>query len=475
MYTIVIDPLPNSCSHRVVPWLQNLPELAGRVVVIPDDLLALPLITSASPPVLVLRCTADGLASSPLEALRKASRPPPVFVLHEDMGAVALGSWRAWAHLVRCPRDAHGLVDLLEGARGDGARAALLFDDSSELPQRHFGELIGESSPMLDVYRRLERIARSDATCLITGESGTGKELAARVVRGMSRRQDNPFVTVNCGAIPENLLESEFFGHKRGAFTGAVADHKGRFAQADSGTLFLDEIGDMDTALQVKLLRALQTGEIQAVGASRTLRTDVRVIAATNRDLEEDMRQGRFREDLYYRLAVVPVHMPPLRDRRQDIPLLVQSLGFDIGRRMASPVHGISRPALDALCRYEWPGNVRELASVIEHMLVMADGEVLQMTDLPPRIWTDEAAASSRINGRLELPEAGLDLRKEVEEFENHLMRQALKRTGWNKKQASRLLGINRTTLVEKLKRRGMSEAPTDDASGPSPVGQTGT
>jgi len=356
-------------------------------------------------------------------------------------------------------------------APDDGA-VGMSFTARSPLPELHFGVFVGESSAMHRVYRTLQKVARTETTCLVTGESGTGKELAAAVVHQSSSRTGNRFVAVNCGAIPENLLESEFFGHRKGAFTGAVNDHKGRFEMAHKGTLFLDEIGEMQLALQVKLLRALQDREVTPVGATMPRAVDVRVVAATNRDLIEEMKVGNFREDLYYRLAVIPVRLPPLRERREDITLLIRFLVDRINQRSAMPVTGITRRALDALVQWEWPGNVRELGSTLERMVVMADGETLSIDDVPTAIRAaagmlapeaDELESVSPFAAP-ELPVDGLSLGDAVLAYENSLILQALERTGWNKNKASQLLQMNRTTLVEKLKKRGLVEPTGTDS-----------
>lgn len=340
------------------------------------------------------------------------------------------------------------------------------FGSRRDLPELHFGVFIGESPIMRDLYRMLEKIARTDTSCLITGESGTGKELAAQVIHDLSSRSKGTLVPVNCGAIPENLLESEFFGHRKGAFTGAVSDHKGRFSLANGGTLFLDEIGEMMLALQVKLLRALQTGEIQPVGSTHPLQVDVRVVAATNRILTDEMADGRFREDLYYRLAIIPVEMPALRFRQGDIPLLIRFMVDSINKRAFEPVTAIDKEALDALCNYHWPGNVRELGAVLERMIILADDQVLCPDDLPGRISGVETSFMPPVQAQAPetlLPDDGLVLSNAVDRFETRLILQALERTDWNKNQAAQLLKMNRTTLVEKLKKKNLTQETAAD------------
>jgi transcriptional regulator with PAS, ATPase and Fis domain len=319
------------------------------------------------------------------------------------------------------------------------------------------GGVIGVSDSLVDLYRMIDRVADTTCTVLITGESGTGKELLARAVHEASPRRDRPFVAVNCGAIPEALLESELFGHARGAFTGAHASKIGRIQQAEGGTLFLDEIGELPLALQVKLLRILQAREYSPVGDTRTLAADVRIVAATNVDLEEAARNGSFREDLYYRLNVIHLAAPPLRDRAEDIPVLA---GYFLERaRMRAGrdrVTKISRQAAELLCGYGWPGNVRELENTIERAVLLSGGSVIEPRDLPAKL-QGFSGTESRTGPRL--GDNGVDLRKAVEGFENQLIRQALEKTNWNKKRAAELLGINRTTLVEMLKRKRIEAA----------------
>jgi transcriptional regulator with PAS, ATPase and Fis domain len=269
-------------------------------------------------------------------------------------------------------------------------------------------------------------------------------------VHQASSRADKPFVAVNCGAIPENLLETELFGHARGAFTGAHATKAGRIATAQGGTLFLDELGELPLALQVKLLRVLQSKEYSPVGDTRTLRADVRVVAATNVDLERAVQEGRFREDLYYRLNVIHLTVPALRDRVEDVPLLTHYFIKRTSERMGRPARRVSRAAAQLLAEYAWPGNVRELENTLERAMLLSTTEMIEPKDLPARVCGlgTERRATPR------LPDHGIDLRNAVESFENQLIRQALERTKWNKKQAATLLGLNRTTLVEMLKRK---------------------
>ncbi len=317
--------------------------------------------------------------------------------------------------------------------------------------------VIGNAETFLDIYRVIDRVADTSCTVLVTGESGTGKELVARAVHFASKRAAAPFVAVNCGAIPEALLESELFGHARGAFTGAHATKAGRIALAQGGTLFLDEIGELPLSLQVKLLRILQTHEYSPVGDTRTMKADVRIVAATNIDLEQAVASGAFREDLYYRLNVIHLTVPALRDRREDIPMLVHHFMAKARAKTGRPVTEVSRAAAELLTTYDWPGNVRELENTIERAMLLCPSDRIQPSDLPTRV----RGLGSERRVVAKLPDAGIDLRAAVESFENDLIRQALDRTGWNKNQAANLLGLNRTTLVEMLKRKRLSKAQT--------------
>jgi transcriptional regulator with PAS, ATPase and Fis domain len=296
-----------------------------------------------------------------------------------------------------------------------------------------------------------ERVAGTDSTVLLTGESGTGKELIARFVHAHSRRVHNPFIAVNCGAIPSELLESEMFGHKRGAFTGAIGSRMGMFQLANGGTIFLDEIGEMTGQLQVKLLRVLQEKEIRPVGADRTVKVDVRVIAASNRDLATEVDKGRFREDLFYRLQVIPIQLPPLRERRSDIPILVQHFLDKYNSKQPGAPCRIADDAMVHLWEYDWPGNVREVENLVERLVILSEDGVIRVDNLPPNI---RSFISEKKIPRPTLTEEGIDLNQAVEEFEYRLIDEALRRTKGNKQAAARLLGLKRTTLVAKLRRK---------------------
>jgi DNA-binding NtrC family response regulator len=321
----------------------------------------------------------------------------------------------------------------------------------SQLEERHqFGNILGHSRPMQKLFHLLETVARSNSTILITGETGTGKEVVARAIHHNSARKSQRFVALNCSAIPETLLEAELFGHVRGAFTGAVGARQGRFEQAHKGTLFLDEVGTMSTALQMKLLRALQEREFERVGDSQTIKVDVRVIAATNSELSKMVAEGTFREDLYYRLHVIPIQLPPLRERRDDIPVLVKHFleKFAPGTAMQ-----VSQGAMRALMAYQWPGNVRQLENAIERAVALSAGRrEVAIADLPAEVQTTPETTETPF---VDFPDSGLDLPAYLAQIERDLIQRSLERTGGNRNKAAELLRIKRTTLVEKLKRLG--------------------
>jgi len=313
-----------------------------------------------------------------------------------------------------------------------------------------FENIIGNSFPMQKVFELIEKVADTNATALVTGESGVGKELVARAIHFNSSRRDSPLVVVNCGAIPETLLESELFGYEKGAFTGAANTRLGRFEIANGGSIFLDEIGDMSVNLQVKLLRVLQERSFERIGGSKTITVDLRIIAATNRSLEDLVKQGKFREDLYYRLNVVPIHIPPLRERRQDIPLLLNYFLEQSNRLNNANIEGFTEEAIRALLDYQYPGNVRELQNIVERMAVLKRNGYIDLEDLPEKLY---AAESTEEAAPLNM-ERGYDTL--VSEFEKTLISKALQETQGVKSKAAQVLSINRTTLIEKMKRLGI-------------------
>ncbi len=316
-----------------------------------------------------------------------------------------------------------------------------------------FCGLLGRSISMKLLFERIQKVAATPSTVLITGESGTGKELVAKAVHNLSNRNSNSMVSINCGAIPAELLESELFGHIQGAFTGAIADKKGKFLVADNSSLFLDEIGEMPKTLQVKLLHVLQNRQFEAVGSNESISVNTRVIAATHQDLEKAVAMGDFREDLYYRLNVIPLKIPALRDRKEDIQLLIsyflkKYVSADLSNRIR-----FSKQTFELILNYSWPGNVRELENLIERLVILKGGSVIMPEDLPNSLY--QVNSNQHIDYRkvLTLPDKGLDLKKLMTEIEESLINQALERTGGNKNKAAQLLQLNRTTLIEKLKR----------------------
>lgn len=392
------------------------------------------------------------------------------------------------------------------------------------LPKPDFSQFIGASPSMQQLYKTISSLLDNDSTVLILGESGTGKELVAKAIHHNSTRLHKRMVTVNCGAIPEELLESELFGHEKGAFTGAIRDRVGKFQLADQGTIFLDEIGDMSPNLQVKLLRVLQEQEFERVGSAKLIKVNVRVIAATNQNLDEAVKKGRFREDLFYRLNVIPVELPPLRDRGDDIALLTGHFIKLFNRSLKRSILGISPEALNILNAHSWPGNIRELEHMIERLVVLKGKGVLEKADLPPKLREIETSEDAQISkdmllvgdpeeladcgidisspapdnsetlDQIEeippessnqpaeshnappgwentdvappiLPEKGLDLKSAVDKYETALILAALTRCGWVKNKAARLLRLNRTTLVEKLKKRNILNGLKKDAA----------
>lgn len=318
-----------------------------------------------------------------------------------------------------------------------------------------FDNIIGQSDAIRRVLTLIEKVADSDSTILISGESGTGKELVAKAIHYNSPRANKAFVPINCGAIPAELLESELFGHVKGAFTGAISNRMGRFELANHGSIFLDEIGDLNMSLQVKLLRVLQERRFEAVGSAKTIESNVRIVAATNVNLTEAVKHGKFREDLFYRLNVIPINIPALRERREDIPLLIQHFITVFNDKKGTKIDGVSEEAMDMLYMYNWPGNIRELENFVERCSILKREGTIHVDDLP------EHFALGRITHTVstdiaDIPEDGIDFNGAVDAYENSLILNALNKTGWNRNQAAILLKLNRTTLVEKIKKKGL-------------------
>ena len=413
-----------------------------------------------------------------LELLRQARSlsPDTVTIIISGYGSIRsaveatkLGAFDFLAKPVKAEEIIHTLRRALEHRTLKRENTAL----KQELCRRYeFKNIVGESEAIGRVFRIIEKIAETDSTVLILGESGTGKELVARAIHYNSHRKDKPLIPVNCGAIPSELLESELFGHEKGAFTSAIRTRVGRFELASGGTIFLDEIGDMSPSLQVKILRVLQEHAFERIGGTRTIKVDIRVIAATNKDLERAVREGRFREDLYYRLNVIPIRVPPLRERKEDLPMLVDYFLQEFSRQRGRQIKSLGPEVMDRFLAYEWPGNVRELENVIERIFILSEGEEICLDDLPrrlqdavPQTGAATASAAPAASGPrqplvVRLPENGLSFNTAVSDFEKMLIVEALNRTGWIKNKAAQLLGLNRTTLVEKIKKKKIRRPP---------------
>jgi len=447
-------------SSKVILWVAGIemppPELKHfSIRAVSEVSVALPLLASDPPEALV--------AWFPL-----AEWTPDDFLLHlqrisPDLPVILVDPYGGTAEAVRLTRmgafyylgqgtNFSEVLNAIEGAvqYRQAQRAALASSQADNEPWRKW--LVGESRPMQKIIELIRLVGARRCTVLISGETGTGKEMVARALHMASPRAYRPMVTVNCSALPENLLEAELFGHVKGAFTGAVTNRMGRFEQADGSTLFLDEIGDLPLELQVKLLRVLQEREFQRLGSSETVRVNIRVIAATNLNLLKKIEQGLFREDLYYRLNVVPIYVPPLRERISDIPLLVHYFIDKICRLENIPTKRIGPETLDRLCSFAWPGNVRQLENAVEMAVALSgDRGTLYPSDFPlptPTAWKASVQAVPSIT----LPDQGIDFEQMVANFERSLLEQALKKTGGNKQKAANMLRLKRTTLSAKLR-----------------------
>ena len=409
-------------------------------------------------------CVGDGLSDLLNELPERAPGVPVVLIGAEgDFPPLTKAAQGQVVRRVNFPVRYPELIDALRSARHAVANGGLHGGARSlEL----FRSLVGHNALIRRIRRLVTQVAATDANVLILGETGTGKEVVARNIHCASSRRDRPFVAVNCGAIPADLLESELFGHEKGAFTGALTARQGRFELAEGGTLFLDEIGDMPLPMQVKLLRVLQERAFERVGSSRSITCNVRIIAATHRDLEAAIDTAEFRADLYYRLNVFPIEMPPLRQRRDDLPLLISELTSRMEGEGRGSVR-LGESAMRALCAYPWPGNVRELANMIERLAIMHPGDTVAVGDLPAKF--HPGAGSEPVAGGLtdgpedgwsvepRLPENGMDLKDYLNELEMGLIRRALDESSGVVAQAAKLLGMRRTTLVEKMRKFGIS------------------
>jgi DNA-binding NtrC family response regulator len=399
-----------------------------------------------------------------------------VLDLQDDDARKCIQKWVASECQVLVACDPHKMTDVVEAVQMGASKVLSKpvslrdlqeFVEVKEVEQedvqawreKYAGEILGNSEAINEALEMAMAASDVDCPVLITGESGTGKELLARALHRASQRAGSACVPVNCPAIPKELVESELFGHSKGAFTGATNARVGRFAAANGGTLFLDEIGEMDLNIQSKLLRVLQDFEITPVGESRSQRVDVRVIAATNRDLEEMSEKGGFREDLYYRLNVVQIHLPPLRERRGDIPMLIDSLLALISDERKLPAPILTDEVRDALIAYRWPGNVRQLRNVLERLVILRRGKEVTLSHLPTCVTRAKKTEEGADAASFELPEEGMDLRRALQRFEETMIRKALLQTEGNKNQAAKILGLNRTTLVEKLRKRPIAVA----------------
>lgn len=399
----------------------------------------------------------DGNGLSLMMTLKQKFHNLPIIVLtgqasiDNAVQATRLGAY----HFMTKPFSIEELVNISEKAFSHN----LLVEENSELRTRlkgryHFDNIVGKSNAIMDVLRMVERVADTDSTVLVTGESGTGKELIAKAIHYNSSRSSRPFIPINCGAIPSELLESELFGHVKGAFTGAIHNRQGRFELANKGTLFLDEIGDLSPPLQVKLLRVLQEKRFEPVGSAKTIESDVRIVAATNSNLQDMVKNGKFREDLFYRLNVIPIKIPPLRERRDDVVLLLNHFLQIFNSKKGISLQGIHPFAMEKLTRYDWPGNIRELENLVERISILKKEGLIELSDIPS--YFDNVSQKNDNIHSMEIPDEGIDFNSKVAHFENQLIVKALNKTGWNRNQAARLLRLNRTTLVEKIKKKGL-------------------
>jgi len=464
------DPLVNELiSH----WLESS---GYRVEVSADGEMALTELGRVLPDVVVLDLSLPGMGGlEVLVRIRSAMPRTPIVILTgtTDVATVVTAMQRgAYDYLLK-PVDRTKLLTTVGNAFERG-RLAQRVAELARTSQRDegalgFSNIVGRSSPMRLLFRQMERVAASDVTVLVRGESGTGKELVARALHDHSVRKKGPFVAINCAAIPESLQESELFGHEKGAFTGAVARHSGRFEQAHGGTLFLDEIGEIAPSLQAKLLRVFQERRFHRVGGTQEVQVDVRIVAATHRDLVAEVHASRFREDLYYRIAVFELEVPPLRERVGDLPLLVSHLQAELEKKHGQPSRVLERATLEVLQTYDWPGNVRELQNALERAVVVASGGIVRPEDLPRRVLEARRSEALRaVQAAAAAPEPSLPELPQLEraqaavrpramiDIEREAILEALDKTRHNISEACRLLGIPRTTMYRRLRRHGI-------------------
>jgi len=447
-------------SLRRVMQMQ-LEEAGYEVLAAPQGQDALTLMEDATPALVITDLKMPGISG--LDLLRKLREvyPETTVIMVTAFGTVstAVEAMKAGAYdYISKPVDYEQLMLVVNRAMERGQLIAEVKTLRANLDEKYgFESIIGRSKALLRVLEMASRVARRDSTVLIAGETGTGKELLARAIHQNSTRKDHAFVTINCGAIPKDLLESELFGHTKGSFTGAVAPKRGKVEVADGGTLFLDEVGELPLELQVKLLRLIQNGEIEKVGATGATNVNVRIIAATNRNLQALIDDGAFREDLYYRLAVVPLTLPPLRERIDDIPELVQHLFLKAKQKQNVPQLRLPSSLLPHFSGYGWPGNVRELENVIERLVVLSVGDEVTLADLPDFLQRERSQADAI---ELNLPPGGISL----ERVERDLIVRALEKFNWNQTQAARYLDISRRTLIYRMEKFGISKEESEDA-----------
>jgi two-component system NtrC family response regulator len=441
-------------SLRRVTQMQ-LEELGYDVVTAADGSAAIKLLTEVRPALVITDLKMPVISG--LEALKqiRAEHPETIVIMITAFGTVetAVAAMKAGAYdYITKPIDYDQLAVVVKRAMEHFRLVEEVRNLRSTLDEKYgFDNIIGHSKALLRVLSMASRAAQSNSTVLIRGETGTGKELLAKAIHHNSQRSAEAFVTINCGAIPKDLLESELFGHYKGAFTGALADKRGKVEMADGGTLFLDEIGELPLELQVKLLRLIQDGRIEKVGALNPVSVDVRVIAATHRNLQAMIEDGAFREDLYYRLAVIPLELPPLRERAEDIPELVQAIFLEATRKTGKTGLKLPPALLPYFCGYRWPGNVRELENVIERLVVLTVGDEILFDDLPEFVRRDTAAVEGM---RLDLPTQGISL----EGVEKELIVKALETFNWNQTHAARYLDLSRRTLIYRMEKYGIQK-----------------
>jgi two-component system NtrC family response regulator len=450
-------------SLRRVMQMQ-LEEAGYEVLSAPQGQDALTLMEDTTPSLVITDLKMPGISG--LDLLRKLREvyPETTVIMITAFGTVstAVEAMKAGAYdYITKPVDYEQLMLVVNRAMERGQLIAEVKTLRANLDEKYgFESIVGCSTALLRVLEMASRVARRDSTVLIAGETGTGKELLARAIHQNSTRKDHAFVTVNCGAIPKDLLESELFGHTKGSFTGAVAPKRGKVEVADGGTLFLDEVGELPLELQVKLLRLIQNGEVEKVGATGATNVDVRIIAATNRNLQALIDDGAFREDLYYRLAVIPLTLPPLHERIDDIPELVQHLFLKSKQKQNVPHLRLPSSLLPHFSGYGWPGNVRELENVIERLVVLSVGDEITLADLPDFLQRERSHADAI---ELNLPPGGISL----ERVERDLIVRALEKFNWNQTQAARYLDISRRTLIYRMEKFGISKVQSEDANVP--------